>query len=140
VKDRSAIPYVGHLLLVVARYREHTRQQVVISEFSREMDLPRPVPGATAGGDAEGLRGIPCIGRGVSGGIDGRPLPAKSIDRLDPLSRALAVLARDVWGTSPGTQPEEALLEKERLEEESYRKPIGHVFEPEHSDTDLPLS
>jgi hypothetical protein len=34
-------------------------------------------------------------------------------DKEFELARALAVLARDLDGTSPGTQPEQALLEAE---------------------------
>jgi hypothetical protein len=43
----------------------------IVAEAGPDPSLGRPVAGATAAGDGRRLRGIPAIGRGVSGAIPG---------------------------------------------------------------------
>lgn len=107
----TARPYDGHLLLAVTRVRLQRTLSDQITLLSRETGMERPSAGATAAGDPQRLRGIPCVGRGISGGIrDTRP--EDSIGRLDQmnlLARRLAMFD----GTSPGTQPEDEAIRKE---------------------------
>lgn len=115
-RNASARPYEGHLLLAVSRVRLATNLSNQLAELARETDLPMPTARATAAGDAMRLRGIPCVGRGITGGMTGAR-PDGGLDRLDRERRLIFVLARDIDGTSPGTQPEEALLDKEATAE-----------------------
>jgi hypothetical protein len=50
------------------------RNAKLLATLARETGAalpPRQAPGATAGGDTRALRGIPAIGRGVTGAIAG---------------------------------------------------------------------
>lgn len=134
MKDEAPIPYEGHLDLALKRMRRDDYQWSVRTQFERETGQSLSEKGATAAGDRWRLRGIPVVGRtGAPGGVDGRRLPQASINRLDPLSRKLAQLG-SIDGTSPGSQPEEALLAKEAEEEAEFAQ---RVFEPERMVTDL---
>lgn len=97
------------LNLMVQRHRIDVAVTRQVAELSREADQPLPSR-ATAAGDPDKLRGIPVCG--VGGAIRGsRP----DRDGLAHVGRlwTLAALGRDIPGASPGTQPEEALIEKE---------------------------
>jgi len=100
----TAIPYAGHLSLALARVRLQQNLSHQLLELARETGMELPAAGATAAGDPAKLRGIPCVGRGIGGGMRGTR-PDDCIDRLDDLSRRLGVLARDIPGTSPGSDP-----------------------------------
>jgi hypothetical protein len=109
MRRNGARPYDGHLLIAVTRVRLQVNLSNQLAELARETGLELPAAGATAAGDPQRLRGIPCVGRGISGGIrDTRP--EDSIGRLDSIAARLAVIARDIPGTSPGSDPLEALL------------------------------
>lgn len=108
-RGEAAIPYEGHLLLAVSRRRLRAQQAVQLAEIARLVDAPLPAKGSTAGGDPARLRGIPVCGHG--GAIRGTR-PGDGLDRLDRLRASLIVLAADLDGTSPGTQPEQALLDR----------------------------
>lgn len=108
--DEQRIESTGRLSLVVARTRVSVALAAQVTELSLETDLPMPSR-ATAAGDVEKLRGIPCQGRGIGGATRGsRPDTAWMPETV---VYALASVASDVDGTSPGTQPEEALMAKE---------------------------
>lgn len=99
----------GRLVLLVQRRRLDVAATRQVTELAREADQPLPTR-ATAAGDPDKLRGIPVCG--VGGAIRGtRP----DRDGLAHVGRlwSLAELSRDIPGTSPGTQPEEALMESE---------------------------
>jgi hypothetical protein len=61
------------LVLVHAQLDAHNAQQLLtIARETATADTPiRSAQGATAGGDERRLRGIPAIGRSVSGAIPG---------------------------------------------------------------------
>jgi hypothetical protein len=105
----AKIAYEGHLILALTRQRVAIALTQQVTALAREADQPLPSQGATAGGDPERLRGIPVAGKGIAG-VWNRSNPEGCISRLDDLTRRLAVLARDIDGTSPGTQPEEEAL------------------------------
>lgn len=108
--DEQRIDYDGRLNRQVRRTQESMALAQQVTELSRETDKPMDSR-ATAAGDVEKLRGIPCQGRGIGGGIRGtRPDTAWMPETV---VYALAIVASDVDGTSPGTQPEEALMAKE---------------------------
>lgn len=107
--NQQPIPYDGHLTLALTRTRLATTLSVQLVELARETDLPLPAKGATAGGDPDRLRGIPVAGKGIPG-VWNRTRPDQCIDRLDREARLLAILARDIDGTSPGTDPVQALF------------------------------
>ena len=112
VRRNGARPYDGHLLLAVTRTRLQVTLSNQLTELARETGMELPAAGATAAGDPQRLRGIPCVGRGISGGIrDSRP--EDSIGRLDSIAARLAVISRDIPGTSPGSDPLEELLAAE---------------------------
>lgn len=109
MRRNGARPYDGHLLLAVTRVRTAATLANQLVELSRETGLELPAAGATAAGDPQRLRGIPCVGRGISGEIrDTRP--EDSIGRLDAIALRLHALSRDIPGTSPGSDPVEALF------------------------------
>jgi hypothetical protein len=105
VRRNGAVPYEGHHLLQMSRWRLRVKHAEQLTEFSRESHQPVPVAHATAAGDEERLRGVPCVGRGISGAMRGTR-PESTIDVMDTMRRRLAVYD----GTSPGTQPEEEAL------------------------------
>jgi hypothetical protein len=115
--DQERIISDGRLVLVVQRLRVTQALSRQLVELAREADQPLPGKGATAAGDVSKLRGIPAIGRGVPGAIRGsRPDVTTIAVGLHYDARSvyqLGVLAGDIDGTSPGTQPEEALMAKE---------------------------
>ena len=129
MRTNGARPYDGHLLLAVSRVRLQANLSRQLVELARETDSPLPSKGATAGGDPMRLRGIPCVGRGISGAT-GRSRPESVLDKLEgwmplhpddarlsaeyALERKLAVLSQEIPGTSPGTEPLEALLAAEQ--------------------------
>lgn len=107
--DEQRIENDGRLLLIVKRTRETVAMSSKLAELSRETDQPMPSR-ATAAGDTAKLRGIPAVGRGVPGAIRGSRPDSAYI--AEPIVYALAVLSTED-GTSPGTQPEQALMDKE---------------------------
>lgn len=120
--DQERIESDGRLVLLVQRQRVTVALTKQLVELARETDLPLPSK-ATAAGDVQKLRGIPAVARGVPGATRGsRPDTAYMAERVKwhnperevgAFIDAVGVLAYDVDGTSPGTQPEEALLAKE---------------------------
>jgi hypothetical protein len=107
--DQERIDDEGRLNLMVQRRRLNANLARQLTEMARETDQPLPTR-ATAGGDVSKLRGIPAIGRGVPGAMRGsRP----DMSYLPEAVRFLAVAVDGIDGTSPGTQPEEALMAKE---------------------------
>lgn len=114
------------LNLMVQRHRIDVTLTRQLTELAREADAPLPTR-ATAAGDPDKLRGIPVCG--VGGAIRGsRP----DRDGLAHVGRlwSLASLSTGIAGTSPGTQPEEALLEKERRVTGSSERPVLSSPEP----------
>ena len=118
----SGIPYEGHLSLALQRTRRARVLTVQIVEIARETDLPLPVAPGAPGGDRDRLRGVPVAGFG--GAIRGTR-PTDALSRLDREARALAVLGRDICGTSPGSDPVAELLrhEAETLELVRHKAP-----------------
>jgi hypothetical protein len=109
VRSNGARPYEGHLLLAVQRQRLQVNLAHQLAELARETDLPMPSRGATAGGDRDRLRGIPVQGFGGAMRRT-RPESDSALDRLDREIRALVILAQDVPGTSPGSDPVDVLF------------------------------
>ena len=108
--DEARIENDGRLLLIVKRTRLTVALNAQLTELAMEVDQPMPSR-ATAAGDVAKLRGIPAIGRGVPGATRGsRPDTAYMAETV---VYALSVLGQDIDGTSPGTQPEQALMDKE---------------------------
>lgn len=107
--DEQRIDGDGRLLLIVKDTRLQLALAIQLTELSRETDMPMPSR-ATAAGDTMKLRGIPAVGRGVPGAIRGSRPDTSYI--AEPIVYALAVLSTED-GTSPGTQPEQALMDKE---------------------------
>lgn len=114
--DDAPIPEDGRLLRQVAAMRLSVNLHAQLHELAEVLDAPLPTHRASAGGDPIALRGIPVCG--VGGAIRGTR-PEDCIGRLDRQDKAaarLAVLARGIDGTSPGTQPEQALMDKQPSE------------------------
>jgi hypothetical protein len=113
----------GRLNLLVQRRRLNANLARQLTELAQEADQPLPSR-ASAAGSWEKLRGIPALGRGVGGAIRGtRP---DQVFMPEGVTYQLAVLATGIDGTSPGTQPEEALLEAER-ETEALLRAAGRI-------------
>lgn len=62
-----------NILLAIKHLQLDRHNARVLARILKETaaDHPPPTRGATAGGDSRKLRGIPAIGRGVSGAIPG---------------------------------------------------------------------
>lgn len=107
--DEQRIVDDGRLLLIVKDTRLTLALATQLTELSRETDQPMPSR-ATAAGDTMKLRGIPAVGRNVPGAIRGSRPDTHYF--AEPVTYALALLSVED-GTSPGTQPEQALMDKE---------------------------
>ncbi len=64
-----------NIILALKHHQQCVDQAALMVEIVRDLNLDDPYPviatGVTAGGDERRLRGIPAIGRGVSGAIPG---------------------------------------------------------------------
>jgi hypothetical protein len=117
----SAIPYDGHLSLALSRMRLANNLTRQLVSLARETDSPMPTRPSAASGDPERLRGLPAIGRSVSGAVRGSD-PYRALAGRD---REVAILVRDLSdGASPGSQPEEACL---AAEAETMRRLEGRL-------------
>jgi hypothetical protein len=105
---------------LVQRTRLNANLARQLSDFSRETDSPLPTR-ATAAGDPAKLRGVPCVGRGLSGVVRGTRPDTRIF--MEGAAFDLAVLVRENGnGVSPGTDPVEALLEAEAETERRLRE------------------
>jgi hypothetical protein len=114
------IPYEGRLNRAVQGFRMQQQQARLVAELAREVDQPMPSPQASLPGDPQRLRGLPAVGgRGSIGGhIRGTSPHIDAFGQDRGAIHSLATLVRDeIDGSSPGTQPEQALLEAEAEEE-----------------------
>lgn len=115
--NAEAIPHEHHLVLAVQRVRVNLAISRQVADLATEAGEPLPTATrATAGGDREKLRGIPCTGRVGGGAIRGSLPHVHGLK--DRTTSELANLSRDIEGTSPGTDPLAALLAKEAMEAE----------------------
>jgi hypothetical protein len=100
----ESVPYDGHLVRAVQRLRIHRRIAEQVAELAREENVPLPIATATLAGDPQRLRGLPAIGRNVSGAMRGTQPDLELLrhhGEEGPALYALAVLATGVDGTSP---------------------------------------
>lgn len=115
---REPIPYEGALLRAVARVRMDVAGARMLARIAVEVGEPltgnrRP----TAAGDPQRLRGIPCVGRGISGtaqmldGIGVRIVHIRTLSARE-LQAFQIRISSEYDGTSPGTQPEEETVRR----------------------------
>jgi hypothetical protein len=112
----SAIPWPGHLSLALRRVELQRNLQYQLCELAREAD--EPLPSKAPGGDPVRLRGVPVCGApGVSSTMRGTSPLGALLAKSDRLAVTMAVLGRDLPGTSPGTEPLQAVLDAEEAAE-----------------------